>query len=170
MDNREEMTPAQPERGRTYTIDELLALMEPRYWADQETTRRCIAGLTCYAAQLAAQGQEEQIPQLRRICVEMAEFWGLTEDDTPKGFQAMAERYRNEFDGAVSAARKLGQSLELGERAKTDILDGLERYAQEMALNGDDMKEWVTECKALSEQLQAEWQAEAQINMKMGGM
>lgn len=158
MDNREKMAPTQPESGRYYTIDELLALMEPQHRADQETTRRCIAGLTCHAAQLAAQGQEEQLPQLRRLCVEMAEFWGLTEDDTPKGFQEMAERYRSEFDSAVSAARSLEQSLELGERAKADILAGLELYAQEMRCNGPELEQWATECDVLAEMLEEQWQ------------
>ena len=170
MDNREKTAPVQPESGRTYTIDELLALMEPQYRADQETTRRCIAGLTEYAAQLAAKRQEEQIPRLRELCIEMAEFWGLAEDDTREGFRKMEEQYNGAFDSAVSTARDSGHGPDLTEQARQNILDGLERYAQEMALNGDDMKEWIMECEALSEQFQAEWQAEAQINMKMGGM
>lgn len=93
MDNREQPMPIQLEGGKAYTIDELLARMEPQYREYKNTIRRCITGLTCCAAQLAAQGREEQLPQLRRLCVEMAEFWGLTEDDTPKGYRVMAERY-----------------------------------------------------------------------------
>ena len=77
MDNRKEMRPVQPESGRRYTIDELLALMKPQYRADQDTTRQCITGLTEYAVQLAAKSQEEQIPRLRDLCIEMVEFWGL---------------------------------------------------------------------------------------------
>ena len=46
-----------------------------------------------YAAQLAARNQEEQIPQLRRLCIEMAEFWDLSDADIPKGFQETEERY-----------------------------------------------------------------------------
>lgn len=170
MDNREKNAPVQAGSSKSYTLDELLALMEPQYRADQNTIRQCIAGLTDYAAQLAAKRQEEQIPRLRGLCIEMAEFWGLAEDETWEGFRKMEEQYGGAFDSAVSAARDSGHSPDLTEQTRQNILDGLERYSQEMALNGDDMKEWVTECEALSEQLQVEWQAEAQINMKMGGM
>ena len=169
MDNREEMTPVQPESGVHYTIDELLTLMKPQYQADQDTTRRCIAGLTDYAAQLAAKHQEEQIPRLRELCIEMAEFWGLAEDDTWEGFRKMEEQYGGAFDSAVSAARDSGHAPEMNERTMQNILDGLEIYAQEMTLNGD-MEQWVAECEALSEQVKVEWQTEGQVNMEMGGM
>lgn len=63
MDNRETSAPCQPERSVTcYTIDELLARMEPQYREYKNTIRQCIVGLTGYAAQLAAKGQEEQVP------------------------------------------------------------------------------------------------------------
>ncbi|NBI65953.1 hypothetical protein D1646_03830 [Pseudoflavonifractor sp. 60] len=182
MDNREEMTPVQPESGVRYTIDEFLTLMEPQHREDQETTRQCIAGLTGYATQLAAKGQEEQVPRLRDLCIEMAEFWGLAEDDTWEGFRKMEEQYGGAFDSAVSAARESGQAPDLSEQARQNILDGLELYAQEMRLNEglgasgqevsleDGLGQWIVECELLSEQLQAEWQAEAQANMEMGGM
>ena len=169
MDNREKMTPVQPESGRHYTIDELLALIEPQYREDQNTIRQCIAGLTEHAARLAAKGQEEQIPRLRDLCIEMAEFWGLAEDETWEGFRKMEAQYGGAFDSAVSAARDPGHAPELSEQTRQDILDGLELYAQEMRLNGD-LEQWVAECGDLFEQLQAEWQAETQINMEMGGM
>ena len=59
MDNREKNAPVQAGSSKSYTLDELLALMEPQYRADQNTIRQCIAGLTDYAAQLAAKRQEE---------------------------------------------------------------------------------------------------------------
>lgn len=172
MSSRKEMAQNQPENTRRYTIDELLALMEPQYRADQDTIRRCIAGLTEHAAQLAAKGREEQLPRLRALCIEMAEFWGLAEDDTWEGFRKMEEQIGGDFDSTVSAARDSGHAPEMSEQTRQDILDGLERYAQEMALNGDDddMKKWVAEFEALSEQIRVQCQAEAQINMEMGGM
>ena len=83
---------AQPGAGRAYTVDELLKAIEPQYQMYKLTMRQCIAGLTAHAAQLTAQGQEEENPRFRRLCIEMAEFWGLTEDDTPKGYREMAEQ------------------------------------------------------------------------------
>ncbi len=156
MDSRENPTPAQPQSGESYTLDELLTRMEPQYREHKNTMHRCIAGLTCYAAQLASQGQEEQLPQLRRLCVEMAEFWGLTEDDTLKGFKEMSDQCRSEFDNTVSAGRNIDHRLSLGEQAKLDILDGLKLYAQEMKYCGD-MEQWIAECDALAGQLRTEW-------------
>ena len=170
MDNREKTAPEQSENVRRCTIDELLALMEPQYREDQNTIRQCIAGLAEHAAQLAAKGQEEQIPRLRELCIEMAEFWGLAEDDTWEGYRKLEEQIGGGFDSAISAARDSGRAPDMSEQTRQNILDGLERYAQEMALNGDDMGEWVAECEALSEQIRTEYPAEAQINMEMGGM
>jgi len=170
-------TPIQTENEKRYTADEYLARIEPQYREYKDAMRKCITGLTEYAAQLAAQHQEEQLPQLRRLCVEMAEFWGLTDDETAKGYQEMTQRYTDAFDHAVSKAKASGYVPEITEQARENILAGLELYAQEMSANGD-MEQWVIECDLLAEQLQVEWQTEAaaeqssapQIDMKMEGM
>ena len=94
MDNREKNVPVPSEDRKGYTISEFLAQIEPQYREYKNTIRQCIAGLTDHAARLAAQHQEDEIPTFRRLIVDMAEFWGLAEDDTPKGFQEMAEQYR----------------------------------------------------------------------------
>ena len=150
MDNREESAPVRPENGRGYTIDELLTEMEPRYREYKNTVRECITGLTGHAAQLAAQGREDQLPMLRRMIVEMTEFWGLAEDNT------QTKQYRDTFDRAVSDARDSGCASELSERARSDILAGLELYAREMSCNGD-MGQWIDECDTLAAQLRTEW-------------
>ena len=174
MDNRENNVPAQAGGGRYYLMDGLPALMGPHYRADQDTTRRCIAGLSDYAAQLAAQGQEEQILRLRKLCIEMAEFWGLAEDDTLEAFQKMEEQYGSAFDNAVSAARDSGHAPEMGEETRQSILDGLEIYAQKMRCNGPDCEEWAAECDVLAETLEKQWQIDAapnqQTGLKMEGM
>ena len=159
MDNRENTTPVPTEGGKGYTIDELLAKMEPQYQAYQNTIRTCIAGLTDHAAQLAARGQEEQLPMFRRMIVEMAAFWGLAEQDTPKAFQEMTEMYQDTFDRVVSAAKDVGCASELTEQNKADILTGLDLYAQEME-NSGDMEQWIDECDMLAAQLRAEWEME----------
>lgn len=170
MDNNNEF---QPNGMKSCTLDEYLAKIEPQYRAYKDTMRKCIDGLTEHAAHVAAQHHEEQIPTFRRLIIEMAEFWGLTDDDTPKGMQEMVQRYGESFDAAVSAARESGQAPELSEQAKGDILAGLELYAQEMTDSGD-MEQWVTECEILAEDLQVEWQIEAahsrQASPTLGGM
>ena len=160
MDNREKGAPVQPEHGRGYTIDELLVRMEPQYQEYKNTMRRCIAGLTEHAARLAAQGQEESLPRLRQLCIEIAEFWGLTENDTPKGYQEMAEHFGSAFDRAVSAARDSGHAPELNGQTRQSILDGLELYAQEMRLNDEQLEDWAVECEILAEDLKAQWELE----------
>ncbi len=174
MDNREKTGLSQPEASKAYTLDELLERIGPQYQAYKLTMRQCIAGLTEQAAWLAAQNQEEQFPCLRQLCIEMAEFWGLTEDDTPKGYREMAEQFGSVFDNAVSAARDSGHAPELSEQTKQNILDGLELYAQEMRANDDQLEDWAVECEILAEDLEEHWQLEAaapqQTAPQMGGM
>ena len=160
MDNREQTAPVQCENTRRNTIDELLARIEPQYREYKAAIRKCIAGLTEHAARLAAQGQEEQLPTFRRLITDMAEFWGLAEDDTPKGCREMAEQIGNTFDQAVSAARDSSGAPELSAQTKTDILNGLRLYAEEMTKCGD-LEQWIAECDALSSQLRREWGMEA---------
>lgn len=74
MDNREQTSPAQGENTCGYTVDELLAQMEPQYQAYKNTMRQCIAGLTEHAARLAAQGQEEQLPTFRRLLTDIHNY------------------------------------------------------------------------------------------------
>lgn len=166
--------PLQDESGIVCGIDEFLALMEPQHRADQDTTRRCIAGLNDYAAQLAAQRQEEQIPRLRELCIEMAEFWGLAEDDTLEAFQKMEEQYGGAFDNAVSAARDSGHAPEMSEETRQSILDGLGIYAREMRCNGPEFEDWAVECDVLAETLKKQWQIGAapdqETVLKMEGM
>ena len=160
MDNREQTSPAQGENTRSYTVDELLAQMEPQYQAYKNTMRQCIAGLTEHAARLAAQGQEEQLPTFRRLLTDMAEFWGLAEDDTPKGYREMVEQIGSTFDQAVSAARDSSGAPELSTQTKTDILNGLRLYAEEM-MDCGGLERWIAECDALSSELQRDWRMEA---------
>lgn len=174
MDNREKTGQSKPEAAKAYTLNELLERMGPQYQAYKLTMRQCIAGLTEQAAWLAAQNQEEQFPRLRQLCIEMAEFWGLTEDDTPKGYREMAEHFGSVFDNGVSAARDSGYAPELSEQTKQNILDGLELYAQEMRVNDDQLEDWAAEYEILAEDLEEHWQSEAaapqQAAPKMDGM
>lgn len=163
MSNREKAAPGQPVGGKAHTADELAARMEPKFQEQKETMRRCIAGLTGHAALLAARGQEGQVPRFRQLCIEMAEFWGLTDDLTHNGLREMAERVGGNFDRAVFSARESGHAPDPSGQAKEDILAGLELYAQEMALH-DDHGQWIAECEGLSAQLRAEWGTDAALD------
>ena len=63
--------------GKTsYSLSEFGTLIDPVYDAYAEQIRRCISGLTAYAAQCAAARHEEQLPKLREHIVMMGGFWG----------------------------------------------------------------------------------------------
>ena len=153
-------------REKSYTVDELLAKMEPQYRVYRKTIRDCIAGLTGHAARLAARGEEGQLPTLRGMIGDMSDFWGLAEDTAAKAYQETREQYESAFDQAVSAARASGSAPELSERARADILAGLELHAQEMSAVGD-MEEWIAKSDSLANQLRTEWGMETS---RMGGM
>ena len=151
----------------SYTLDEYLELIEPTYQVYEEYIRKCVAGLTTAAAQQAALHQEEDIPKLREMTLNMIPFLGLeggidTDLDTS---QRIERQYKESFDHAVSAARQSGQAPSLPESAKKEILIGLEIHRQELENNGE-MDNWVEECMSLQEQLRSEWQIEADPSQK----
>ena len=55
----------------SYTLEEFGKLIEPTYQVYDEYIRRCVVGLTTIAAQRAALHQEENIPKLRQIIMDM---------------------------------------------------------------------------------------------------
>ena len=153
--NNTEKTAATPQgAGKSYTVGELLTLMGPEFQRQKDVMRQCIAGLTEYAAQLAVRGHEDQLPRLRMVCIEMAEFWGLAEDDTPEGARNMAEQYGSAFDHAVSTARGTGCAPGLGEQAVQNTLAGLELYARELRANDEGLEDWAVECEILADDLE----------------
>ena len=176
MDNREKNEPAQAESGQSCTVSEFLALIEPRYRVYEDTMRRCISGMISYAGQLAAQGQEGQLPQFLRLCIEMDNFWGLTEDLTPEGCQEMEQRYTMAFDRVVSEARAVGRTPDVTDQTRKNILAGLKLYAKEMRYTDSELEKWAVECDILAETLKKQWQAvdaspqPEQRGMEMGEM
>ena len=173
MDDRENLVPVPHERGPDYALDENISRMELQYRSYENTMRECISGLMNHAARLAVQGREEPLPRLREICIEMAEFWNLSGDDSRKGFQEMAEQCGGAFDLAVSSAKASGCAFVMSEHTKQKVLDGLDLYAREMMESGD-LEKWIAECNALSSQLRAEWGMEPAPSqgplMELGGM
>ncbi len=161
--------------GRSYPIDEYLALIEPRYRVYEEQVRRCISGLTTYAAQQAAAHKDAQLPMLRDLVMELASFWNLDGDLDKDSDERMERQYGGGFDQAVLSARQSGQPPALTDQEKQDVLTGLEVHTQEMSNNGDDDR-WIQRNSSLVQQLRDEWQMEqapAQqdvLTITMGGM
>ncbi len=171
MDDNEFYEMLQTAGERCYNISELLDYIEPKYQRYENAIRWCVAGMADYAAQLAAQGQEARLPQLRRLRIEMAEFWGLTEDITRKGYEEMIEGHNKAFDHAVSEARASGCAPPLTEQTKKNILDGLEVHARELRHTDTELEDSAVECDILAEALKERWQIiAAPPEQTMGGM
>nr|WP_305135305.1 hypothetical protein [uncultured Acetatifactor sp.] len=159
----------------SYTLDEYLELIEPTYQVYESYIRKCVAGLTTVAAQRAALHQEEDIPKLREIVLEMVPFWGLDGgiDVDVETSRQLEQQYRESFDQAVSAARQSGQAPSLPDSTKKEVLIALEIHRQELENNGE-LDDWVEECVTLMEQLRSEWQMGDDISQQtiseMGGM
>ena len=146
--------------GKTsYSLSELGALIDPVYDVYSEQIRRCISGLTAYAAQCAAAHHEEQIPKLREHVVMMGGFWGTAEDPSVDLYKISEEEYGRSFDEAIAEARRTGAAPPLTEQAMRDVLTGLEVHMQEMD-NSGDLDDLIAECDLMAQQLRAEWKIE----------
>ena len=142
--------------GQSYSVSEFLELIEPTYQIYEKQISRCISGLTAYAAQQAAARQDEQLPMLRNLVMEMASFWNLDGGMDHAADDRMERRYGGGFDRTVSEARQSGQFPALSSQAKEDVLSGLEVHIQELS-NNEGPDEWIEKSTSLARQLQSEW-------------
>lgn len=156
-----------------YSLSELQELIDPVYRVYEEQIRRCITGLTGYAAQCAVARHEEQIPKLREHIVMMGGFWGIEEDASIDPYEISEQKYRRPFDEAIVEARQTGTAPPLTEQAMRDVLTGLEVHRQEME-NSGGLDDLIAGCEQISQQLRAEWNMEPpesqQTVLTMDGM
>lgn len=144
---------------RQYTLSELGELTDPVYRVYNEQIRRCISGLTAYAAQCAAAYREEQLPKLRQHIVMMGGFWGTGEDTSVDPYKVAERNYGRQFDAAIAEARQAGAAPPLTEQAMRDVLTGLEVHMQEME-NSGDLDDLIAGCGLMARQLRTEWNME----------
>ena len=142
-----------------YSLRELGELIDPVYRVYGEQIRRCISGLTSYAAQCAAARHEEQIPKLRERIVMMGGFWSTEEDTSVDPYETSERNYGRPFDEAIAEARRTGAAPPLTEQAMRDVLTGLEVHMQEMD-NSGDLDDLIAEYGLMAQQLRAEWKIE----------
>ena len=135
-----------------YTLSELGELIDPVYRVYGEQIRRCISGLTAYAAQCAAARHEEQLPKLRERIVMMGGFWGVEEDVSVDPYEVSERNYGRPFDEAIAEARQTGAAPPLTEQAMRDVLTGLEVHMQEMD-NSGDLDDLIAEYDLMAQQL-----------------
>ena len=91
---------------------------------DKELARAAIKGLTAYAEQIAHQGKDDEIQQVRSLVDALSLYWGVDKK----------RDWTGDFDERVQQARQKGnipQRCSNMTRIKT--VKGLCRYAEEMA-------------------------------------
>lgn len=142
-----------------YSLSEFGGLIDPVYKVYREQIRRCISGLTSYAAQCAAARHEEQIPKLREHVVMMGGFWGTAEDPSVDLYKISEEEYGRSFDEDIAEARRTGAAPPLTEQAMRDVLTGLEVHMQEMD-NSGDLDDLIVECDLMAQRFRVEWKIE----------
>lgn len=144
---------------KEYSLSGLEPLIAPVYDVYAEQIRRCISGLTSYAAQCAAAHREEQIPKLRRYSVMMAGFWGVEDDPSVNPYDTAEQTVGRPFDEAIAEAQRTGTAPPLSEQTMRDVLTGLEVHMQEMD-NSGGLERLIAEYGQMSQQLRAEWKIE----------
>ena len=144
---------------KEYNISELGELIDPVYRIYEEQIRRCISGLTAYAAQCAAAHHEEQLPKLREHIVMMGGFWGMEEDVSVDPYEVSERKYGRSFDAVIAEAWQSGSAPPLTEQAMRDVLTGLEVHMQEME-NSGDMDDLIDEYGRMAQRLRTEWHME----------
>lgn len=91
---------------------------------DKELARAAIKGLTAYAEQIASQGKEDEIRQVRSLVDALGLYWGV---DGKRD-------WTGEFDERVQKAlQKKGIQKRQTSLARMKAVTGLCRYAEEMA-------------------------------------
>lgn len=92
---------------------------------DRELARAAIRGLTSYAEQIARQGKDDEIQQVRSVVDALSLYWGVDGK----------QDWTGEFDTRVQRIRQ-GRSMprHCSNLIRLKTVKGLSRYAEEMAL------------------------------------
>ena len=140
------------------TCEEWLEKYGP-VWKEMEAKiRPCIAGLTVYAANLAAEGRADDVAMLRNRVDTMSAFWFGGD-----------ENHTEILDMTISEAMKGFAFQPITDSAKAAVLEGLEINNQQMARDLDE-DATIAEFDELSEWLGSQWSPEAQVKQEFGGM
>ena len=68
----------------TYTLDELLKIMEPQARRDKALIERCIGGLEIYAAQQAQANNNAKVEEVRELVDVLVSYWSLDSGNKAK--------------------------------------------------------------------------------------
>ena len=116
---------------------------------DKNLARAALKGLTCYAEQLACQGREDEIRQIRRLVDAISIYWGID------GKRDWTE----EFDEKIRLACQRGTSVYSTSISQLRTVNGLFRYAKEMSIaQGIDEIDRILEIHDIIQRLEKDWE------------
>ena len=155
----------------------------PGYAQDAAAIQAAVPGLICYAATLAVQGREDEIPELREYLIVMAAYM-LTSAETNPNVTDMYwadKKYGEMVDKAVAAAREPGKAPEMSGMDAEAVYTGLDLYMMELISDGEH-EDWIEQSRRIAAKFQQEWPSAAdhpelfaaqqanETGLKMGGM
>lgn len=117
---------------------------------DRELARTAIRGLISYAEQIARQGKEDEIQQVRSLVDALGLYWGVDE----------TKDWTGEFDSRVQRARQGGDiPRRCSSLIRLKTVKGLSRYAEEMvSAQGVEEIKRILEIPDVIRRLGKEWE------------
>jgi len=140
----------------SYTLDELIKMMEPQAQRDKALINQCIEGLGLYAVQIA-QGDSEssKIDEMRKLVENLVCYWGLDNDGPP--LADFLDSFDNRIRSAISGMLIAGDTY----RRQSDTIYGLHRYGEEMvAVQGSDAMSEILDMSDLMKEIAKYWDYE----------
>lgn len=127
----------------------------------QEYSQRmlsAISGLTCYAASLAAKGQDDTVGVLRELLIDMGWIWEgydpISKTEMP--WDEFLTQYMGPFDEAVEQAKRTGNAPGIAPETKEQIFYGIGIHMRELIESCDNMEQ-TRQWMSLAEQMNEEW-------------
>lgn len=140
-----------------YSLDVFSAMAEENAQDDQALARRCIEGLTGYAAELrqrAGPGGQARTQALRKLVDSIASYWGLWDEELPM----VRENFLIAFDCRMKNADTATAPLQTSAALTADVLYGLYRYGLDLIPNmGSDAAEELHSITSLIQEAAKFW-------------
>jgi hypothetical protein len=143
--------------SRTYTLTELINLMEPQAKKDAELTAQACIGLSKFAAELAVSDRPNWLRDaisIRETVDLLSDFWGLEETYPDTDFL-------RHFDSVMESALRAPFEFEsANEKQREAVMYGLARYAHEsISVGGLDFSKYISAAQNLMIKVAHRWES-----------
>ena len=148
------------ERGAdmpTYTLNELIDMMEPQARQDKEIITNCIHGLELYAAQQAEKDTASpKIAEMRGLIERLVLYWGIDDGENAKP----VSYFMQSFDACIEDVNAGGQLIG-SYHQHMNAINGLHLFGMEMvAAQGDMAIGDILATRDLIKEMAAHWDIE----------